>query len=333
MKRTIKSLLIFLLITFVGFGNAYSSQPAQNFTKSMQSMFEFDPSWRDSTQPTFLENKTHFEFSKTIGSAERIEFPKVLNGETPIRIHTALGEVQQFLASGGEYRAELMGRYLIYKGREGSVLYRYDTDTQALREFVYLPEASALPKDGQVIRWRFEGATMHAQSDGSIQFTKAAAIPRKANADEKYLFSIPAPEYIDGNHKVIRTGIRHTLENNQLALNLDKNSSLQFPLWVDPTMVGEEDAIIEIDAHDTEYIGDFNGDGIDDIYRYTFTGQESQLQIFFGKSFSSVLPLVPDVIFTRSDERTISNKMASAGDFNGDGFGDIMIPDQGEWRW
>ncbi len=290
---------------------------------NFDSILEFDPTWLSTEQVPFEEKSNQIEFRKAIGSVLHIEFPKILNPQTPIRIHTELGEVRQYLASGGdgEYRAKLLGRYLVYKGREGSILYRYDADKKALREFVYLPKASSLPKDGQVIRWRFEGATMQEQNDGSITFTKTADIPRKSNTVQKTLFKIPPPEYIDANHQVIRTGIHHTVAKNQLALNLGSNSSLNFPLWVDPTIVPTSEAKGSLVEEGAGYIGDYNNDGFDDV----FTRDNNQIKIYFGQTFPLPATLVPDIIISRSDGKNFVNKVVSAGNLNGDAFEDFMI--------
>ena len=157
----------------------------------------------------------------------------------------------------------------------------------------------------------------------SIQFTKSAEIPHRTNTVQKTLFKIPPPEYIDANHKIIRTGIRHTLENNQLALNLDPNSSYHFPLWVDPTLVRNEAAKGVIDGNPAGFVGDFNGDGFDDV----FTSENGNLVIYFGETLPSAGPSDPDVVISNSGVPNFSGQFRSAGDFNGDSFDDLIFGD------
>lgn len=167
----------------------------------------------------------HLSFSK--GRNPKIDFPKTLDAETPIILHTRYGTAKQFIVSNETYQAELKGRYLIYRGAKNSILYRFDTDTHSLREFVYLKDSKALPKDGKVIEWRFEGAELYVLPDGSVALAKTVDIknevrkvsndamaerihgflakqqgtPRKSFPILKTLFTIPKPEYIDGNRK------------------------------------------------------------------------------------------------------------------------------------
>ena len=98
MKRKLRVLLIVALLLLAWVWSAQSSTQNIPHMGEFGSILNFDPApaWKSNGQAPFKEKGNRFEFNKTIGSAQRIEFPKVLNGETPIRIHTALGEVQQF---------------------------------------------------------------------------------------------------------------------------------------------------------------------------------------------------------------------------------------------
>jgi len=306
----------------------------------------------------------HLSFARTA----KIDFPKTLDGKTPIVLHTRYGTAKQFIVSQDSYRAELKGRYLIYRGSKNSILYRYDADQKSLREFVYLKDSRALPANGEVIEWRFEGAELYALPDGSVALAKTVDIknevrkvsnnamaeriqgflakrqgtPLKNIPVIKTLFIIPKPEYIDGNRKTQTEGIRYQVANNQLTLHLENSESLVYPLWVDPTFRFNTDADVIINGPSgsgygisVDSAGDFNGDGIDDVIigdaKDNTRGTDSgRAFIFFGQNSSnqSVLSADPDadVIFNTSAEDDLFGKtVSSAGDFNGDGLGDVIV--------
>ena len=105
-------------------------------------VFAFDPDW-DDVSP-FVQGKDGFSLRVNIGSDTRIFFPSFLNPSSPIKIRTRNKTVKQYLSSEGSYRGELIGRYLVYRGKGPDILYRFDTDSNELREFVYVPTRSSL---------------------------------------------------------------------------------------------------------------------------------------------------------------------------------------------
>jgi hypothetical protein len=64
-----------------------------------------------------------------------IFFPPILNSRSPIKIRTGNKTVKEYFSSEGTYRGELVGRYLVYRGKGRDILYRYDTDSNELRDF------------------------------------------------------------------------------------------------------------------------------------------------------------------------------------------------------
>lgn len=259
----------------------------------------FDPQWQSEGESPFIPNENGFSLPVKIGAAKNIFFPSVLDSQTPIVIQTQTGAVRQFLAEVGTYKVELVGRYLIYRGEERSILYRYDVDKNELREFVYLADESSLAANGKVMQWRFEGAELSPRKDGSVALVRKSdpvgEVKKVAGQDmaariqnflanrrgqslsdetlEKALFIIPAPEYVDGELATHKENVRYEIEENELTLTLNMESDFLFPLWVDPTLTADADADVIIypqTAGDTFGIsvasaGDFNGDGVDDV--------------------------------------------------------------------
>ena len=128
-------------------------------------LFAFDPDWQQKSP--FVKKNNEFALKVNIGTSKGISFPFILNSRSPIKIRTRHGTVKQYLSSEETYRGELVGRYLIYRGQDRDILYRYDKQSKELREFVYVATKSSLKKNGEVIRWRFEGAKLSLNKNGS----------------------------------------------------------------------------------------------------------------------------------------------------------------------
>ena len=154
----------------------YSNSSLNHNASSLNSILAFDQDWKSGEQSPFVKKQNGFELPVRIGSAKRIFFPRVLNSNTPIIIDAQQGEVKQYLVSKGTYQAQLAGRYLVYRGKNNSILYRYDTDKKSLREFVFVEKYTDVPKNGQIIQWRFEGVELNLRDDGSVLLTKAQDI-------------------------------------------------------------------------------------------------------------------------------------------------------------
>ena len=292
------------------FNNGKGLSQIESFTELLKTekrafdsknVFAFDPDWEDVSP--FIKGKDGFSLRVNIGGNTRIFFPPVLNSRSPIKIRTRNKTVKQYLSSGGTYRGELVGRYLVYRGKGRDILYRYDTDSNELREFVYVPTKDSLNTDGEVIRWRFEGVNLSLEPNGNVRLIhsrnpseKLAQIadngmqsrisrflnkrnhPLSKEPIEKTLFVIPRPDYIDGNFKTLTKGIRYEVFNNELKLKLNTKMDFRFPLWIDPTLRADADADVILNhdgggnldngdefGNSVASAGDFNGDGIDDI--------------------------------------------------------------------
>ena len=118
--------------------------------------------------------------------------------------------------------------------------------SKELREFVYVATKSSLKKNGEVIRWRFEGAKLSLNKNGSAKLihssnpaaelskvadnglqTRISRFLEKRNQPlgkepiEKTLFVIPNPEFVDGNLQTLTKGISYQVSNNELKLMMD----------------------------------------------------------------------------------------------------------------
>jgi FG-GAP repeat/PKD domain len=316
-RKTLGLFLLFLFLSVPAFGkqiiaNDYGPE-----------IFKFDPDWEPKDVNPFVLRNDGYALNSEIGAADGMTFPKVLDSQSPIIINTKFGKVQQFLNSNETYRAELAGRYLVYRGKKQSILFRYDKDKMAFREFVYLPSAGSLNKDGTVIRWRYEGANLTQRKDGSVAFMRtvdlkgdikkvadsnmSARISRflekrrgKALPDKpvsQTLFVTPAPEYVDGELNTITQGIHYETQVSELALVLNEDVERAFPLWVDPTLTPDADAAVILNPKENDGLqnfgysvasaGDFNGDGVDDVIVGAYTGgpwpRRGSAFVFLGK--------------------------------------------------
>ena len=261
-----------------------------------KNVFAFDPEW-DNVVP-FIKVMSGFSLRVNIGGNTRIVFPPFLNSSTPIKIRTRNKTVKQYLISEGTYRGELVGRYLVYRGKGKDILYRYDEDSNELREFVYAPTKDSINTDGEVIRWKFVGVNLSLENNGSVRLvhsTNPSAELSKISDNglqnrisrfldkrnqlfsiepiEKTLFVIPSPEFIDGNLETLTRGIHYQVSNNELKLMVNQDMDFDFPLWADPSLRADASADIILNGqsandsfgYSVASAGDFNDDGIDDI--------------------------------------------------------------------
>ncbi len=361
-----------VLLVLVFFPNLAFSANLNHTQKSMDSVLS-DPVLRlDSAKalgPNPFEKQTHGYLLKmgTVNS-QTAYFPETLNSKHPIVLKTFNDTVEQSLVSDEVYHAELKGRYLIYRGKHNSILYRYDVESQSLREFVYLENKTQLQKDRPVIEWKFAGANLKSQKDGSVILIKARDIKNEvrkisndsmANRIQRFLekkntstkndsliqtlFIIPKPEFIDGNQEHHTQGLNYSVHNDQLALNLEPNEQLKFPLWVDPTVVLNSNDNFDVlingqDAYDNfggVVVGDIdiNGDGLDDVIigasEDDNNGDRSgRVFIFFGR-LNWPTPLTADtnadVIINGNSVNGILGRTISAGDMNNDGIDDVIL--------
>ena len=359
------------------FNNGRGISQIESFTELLKTekrafdsknVFAFDPDWEDVSP--FIKSKDGFSLRVNIGGNTRIFFPPVLNSRSPIKIKTRNKTVKQYLSSGGTYRGELVGRYLVYRGKGRDILYRYDTDSNELREFVYVPTKDSLNTDGEVIRWRFEGVNLSLEHNGNVRlihssnpsdkleqiadngmqsrisrFLDKRNQPLSKEPIEKTLFVIPRPDYIDGNFKTLTKGIRYEVSNNELKLKLNTKMDFRFPLWVDPTLRADA-ADITLDGQSASdafgfsvaSAGDFNGDGIDDIIVGAHlvdapcgTSCGNAFIFFGGITGTKRANADADVIIKgQLNNDFLGTSVASAGDFNGDGKDDVIIGAPGD---
>lgn len=162
------------MVFLQGTASSTSTSPSYN----LRSTLVFDSAWNPETPSLFIKQNDHYELKVDIQSVNGIQFPLHLDASTPILIKTRHGEVRQYLVSKARYESRLAGRYLVYLGEKNAVLYRYDTDTKSLREFVWAPSRESLSDKGEIIHWRFEGATLHLHPDGRVTVNKIVDIKK-----------------------------------------------------------------------------------------------------------------------------------------------------------
>ncbi len=390
MKRIAPVILIAVLLCAFISSSVFASSTPKDLANAVQSdaldpVLSFDRLWNRNERQSFA-SEGDGSFSLKVSEAE-VFFPKTLDADTPIRIRTQLGAVKQYLVGSETYEAELRGRYLIYRGAKKSILYRFDSLRMELREFVYLPDAAALDAEGSAVSWRFEGGTLRAKADGSVEVVKksdplsevrnlsddvmASRISRFLKkrygdqpGEEKILFVIPRPEYIDGVgdkyvyssaqkagssnniqyriHKGTERSLNGEGDTLTLALNSASGGSPVFPIWADPSIQFNSDlspVIINGETLQDELgfsvasAGDFNGDAKGDVIVGARLSDANGIDsgsayIFFGgiTGIKNDPNLEADVVIHGQDAGDeLGYSVASAGDFNDDGKSDVII--------
>jgi hypothetical protein len=381
MRRCISTLTgIILYFVFPIYLSCASTADIPN-TDEKEFLLRFDPYWKQKSDRLYIEEKDGSISMQVAGN--RLIFPPVLTSEFPIVIRTKHGFVKQFLQEDGTYKAELAGRYLIYRGKRKSILYCYDSLKREIREFVYLSEKNSMDAGDSVIRWRFEGGKLKANSNGSIAVVQAEpdlALKMQKISDnsmaerinqflhqqhrksgyesslEKVLFTIPQPMYLDASGREFWQNIFYQIQvdenihshdgrKNILQLVLFNSSDHSFPLWADPSIKFEADVSPAIfngkSAGDqlgfsVSSAGDFNGDGKDDVivgvpFADTNGISSGSAFIFFGGkpgTLNNPNTQADVVLHGMRGFDQFGYSVSSAGDFNGDGIGDVIV---GSW--
>ncbi len=284
------------------FGNA------DNAGTLADKLFQFDPDWNQNSPFSYNSRRLN-TLTLKLPSGQTIEFPTRLNKNHAIKVFTPGKPVLQYLDEPGTYQAKLMGRYLVYQGETKSILYRFDAESKQLREFVYLSDSARLDKSGIAIRWRFEGGALCMEADGGVsilreyhddfkisQIANDVAMEHRINRfmrnrsnhskPKERLFVIPPPVYLNSEGKSFSEPIEYRVLKNNTALPPG----------------GEGDTLA--------------------------------LTLNLKKNIS--FPIWADPTLLLSDQANVrilgqganellGNSVASAGDFNGDGIGDVIV--------
>jgi hypothetical protein len=219
-----------------------------------------DPTWNATPSP-FVKQPGGFTLkigNKRHGS---IVFPQILNSKNPIAIQIQKNTVQQILASGGTYKAELVGKYLVYRGENNSILYRYDADKQSLREFVYLKEASALAKSGDVIQTSIPGLFTVTYNVTDSSGNAAVQVTRTVNVVDTTLPVVTAPANVTaeatGANTTVAIGTATATDAVGIA-SITSNAPASFPVgltvvtWTATDTVGNTGTATQnVTVHDT----------------------------------------------------------------------------------
>ncbi len=308
---------------------AYTYSSIESFKEKIVHDFRdyintFDPLWSHQELNAFQQSTSGgFNFNKKLGLVKQISFPGILDRSHPIILHTQMGRVEQTLDIEEQFEGQLLGRYLLYKGNRRSIFFRYDSEQQSLREYVFISHPSSLIQARQVVRWKYSGATIQTlglgrmvlmqkkdtlSSKESIKGKNMRARVSRFLQDELESFTeeenqlrpiliIPPPEYIDAKGLTQTTGLEYVLDDQTLKLAFNTDDKVDYPIWVDPSLTAANDAELTVFGDVNEALlgfsvanaGDVNGDEINDVvvgaYNENTNGESAgRAYIFLGRS-------------------------------------------------
>ncbi len=143
----------------------------------------------------------------------------------------------------------------------------------------------------------------------------------------------------------LMVGPLNNLEANEYIEDRDYKVTIYYGRQIDSQLILNSESDFDVSLENSELvpsfgqlmapIGDFNGDGFDDVIfnrfdRENYKNEEVWAYIFYGRDDSGPLNLIAEAdanvkISGDAIYRFSSMWLSSAGDFNGDGLGDVLI--------
>jgi len=203
----------------------------------------------------------------------------------------------------------------------------YSSQSSLLSSSFDLTPIGDLDNDG---RMDFYGEFFASEQDQDdfIAFGPSSAtdsLTRDVAITENETRSISAPDW-----RGINVQVNTDTENDALLrISNDQGSGPYFVLGTESgnrsNLPGEPLAVLHnqpaASYTEADNVGDVNGDGIEDLV-FARNGETSTAELYFG---GSPLSGTPDLILNESGDNSAGILDISGGDFNGDGFSDVII--------